>query len=194
MILSLKNITKNFDEKIVLENFSHDFDDTGIVAITGPSGVGKTTLLRIICGLDKKYSGEVKTSDRVKFSVAFQEHRLFQNLTALENITEIVYQKSSEENVKASVDMLLKLGFTKDEMKLYPSALSGGMKQRVSLARAFLRDANIIILDEPTKELDTALVKQVLDIILDLSKHKLILIVTHNENDIEYLSAKIIKL
>lgn len=194
MILSLKNITKSFDKKIVISDLSYDFDECGIVAITGPSGVGKTTLLRIICGLDKKYSGEVLVQDNAKISVAFQEHRLFPTLTTLENLTEIVYDNPTDNDKVRAKNLLIRLGFSEDELQLYPAALSGGMKQRVSLARAFLKESQILLLDEPTKELDAALVRQVLDIIIELSKDRLILIVTHNSEDIKYLSAKIISL
>ena len=194
MILSLKNITKSFGEKMVLSDFSYDFNDRDIYAIAGHSGVGKTTLLRIICGLDRKYSGEVCKKEDAKISVAFQEHRLFNNLTALQNLLEIVYDKPTESDASDAKEMLHLLGFTDEEMNLYPGELSGGMKQRISLARAFLRDCDILLLDEPTKELDAGLVKQVLDIISTLASDRLVIIVTHNMDDVDYLSAKVIDL
>ena len=194
MILSLKNISKSFDKKTVLSDFSYDFPDTGIVALTGPSGAGKTTLLRIICRLDKKHGGEVVIVPNATVSVAFQEHRLLPNLTAEENVYEMVFDKPSGSDIIAARELLSYLGFGEAEFRLYPSELSGGMKQRVSLARAFLRDANILLLDEPTKELDSTLAKLVLDKIVEYSKRKLVIIVSHSEDELDYLGAEKIRL
>ncbi len=194
MILSLNGVSKKFDGRAVLDNFSYDFKESGIVAITGVSGVGKTTLLRIILGLEKKYDGEVVVKEGLKFSVSFQEHRLLPNLTALQNVAELVFDKPSEKELMSVEEMLLHLGFSKEEMSLYPHQLSGGMKQRVSLARAFMRKCDILILDEPTKELDSKLVQTVLEDIKEYSKSKLVIIVSHIENDISYLDADIIEL
>lgn len=194
MSLRLKNISKSFEDKKVLSNFSYDFDDVGIYAITGASGVGKTTLLRIILGIDKKFNGEITGEEKESISVVFQEHRLFPNLTALENLTEIVFQNPSADDFSAAKSLLRKLGFTDSEMQLYPASLSGGMKQRVSIARGLLQNAKILLLDEPTKELDATLVKTVLDEISLRAESSLVIIVTHNENDIKYLGAKTIEL
>ena len=84
MSLIIKNLKKNFGRKIIFDNFSYSFNDTGIYALTGESGIGKTTLLRIIACLDKDFSGSIEAPKKV--SVAFQEHRLFPNLSALDNL------------------------------------------------------------------------------------------------------------
>ncbi len=194
MSLTLKNISKKFDGRTVLDNFSYCFKERGIVAILGASGVGKTTLLRIILGIDKKYAGEISTSKPLKFSAAFQEHRLLPNLTALQNVAELAFDKPTEEDFKSSEEMLSHLGFSDDEMSLYPHQLSGGMKQRVSLARAFMREGDILVLDEPTKELDKNLTRIILDDIKEYSKHKLVIVVSHINGDISYLAPEIINL
>jgi NitT/TauT family transport system ATP-binding protein len=194
MILSLKNITKKYDGRTVIDNFSYTFEERGIVALTGASGVGKTTLLKIIIGLDKKHGGERCVDKNVKFSVAFQEHRLLPHLTALENVLYVAFEKATDESAFSSKELLRSFGFSDDDMNLYPSELSGGMKQRVSLARAFLHECDVLILDEPTKELDAALVKTILDFITEYAKEHLVIIVSHNKSDIEYLNPKIIEL
>ena len=191
MSLKICSITKKYGDKTIFTDFSYDFDDKGIYAITGMSGIGKTTLLRMICGLDKDYSGEIISSD--SFSVVFQEYRLFSALTALQNATVAIEKPTLQDYDKAKY-LLRRLGFTDNEIELKPNELSGGMKQRVSLVRAFMKDCDVYLLDEATKELDSDLAKSVLDVISEYSKNHLVILVTHNLSDISYLNAKIINL
>ena len=191
MSLRLKNITKSFGEKTVFEDFSYDFGDSGIFAIIGDSGRGKTTLLRIISGLDKDFQGEVFADSA---AYAFQEYRLFPTLTALQNITEIVYKNPSSEQINAAKRMLLDFGFKEEELHLYPRALSGGMKQRVSLCRALLAEKKILLLDEPFKELDDGLREILRGFIRETAKKSLVLLSTHGEGMLKDLDAKIIRI
>lgn len=192
MSLSIKNLSKSFGDKQVLENFSYEFTERGIYAICGESGVGKTTLLRIISGLDKDYSGIVAGGGFKNVSFVFQEYRLFPALTALDNV--IISGGDKEDLSNSAKELLRTLGFTEDEMKKVPSELSGGMKQRVSLARAILKEVPILLLDEPTKELDQTLRNTVYDIIAEQSQRKLVIIVTHHGEDIDRLGATKINL
>lgn len=194
MGLRLKNLTKSFGKKTLFRDFSYTFDDTGIYAVTGASGVGKTTLLRIISGLDKEYDGEIIGGGISNVSICFQEHRLFPHLSALENIIKVSFAEENERNILESKALLKRLNFTEEDMHLTPSELSGGMRQRVAFARSVLRKSSILILDEATKELDSALVDTVLEIITEESKKRLILLVTHKDEEIERLDAKIINL
>ncbi len=191
MPLELKNITKSFGEKTVLQDFSYDFGNFGIFAIIGDSGKGKTTLLRIISGLDKDFSGEV-LGDSVAY--AFQEYRLFPSLTALENLTEIVFEKPTAEQIEKAKNLLLSFGFKEQETDLYPRALSGGMKQRVSLCRALLSKKKILLLDEPFKELDDGLREILREFLREAAKESLVLLSTHGEAMLKDLDAKIIRL
>ena len=189
MSLRLINITKSFGNKKILNCFSYDFPQKGVVALVGDSGIGKTTLLRIIANLDDDYDGKVTDGGIKNTSMAFQEYRLLPNLTALENVLLANYESKSEAETQRATDMLLKVGLSEGEIDLYPNELSGGMKQRVSLCRAFLREKPILLLDEPTKELDSNNVNRILDIIRNIAEERLVIMVTHSERDIEYLNA-----
>ncbi|MBO7304630.1 MAG: ABC transporter ATP-binding protein [Clostridia bacterium] len=189
-MLEIKNLTKAFDEKVIFRNFSAELDEVGLYVLVGESGVGKTTLLRIISGLDNDFSGEILGIEDKSLSYAFQEHRLFPTLTALENVT-----VTSEADVSQDGRFLLRrLGFTDDDMNLYPRELSGGMKQRVALARALLFTSDILLLDEPTKELDAIHASAVREIILEESKKRLVIMVSHNEHDMKISGANILEI
>lgn len=193
MPLIIKNLKKNFGSKMIFENFSYDFGETGIYVLVGASGRGKTTLLRIIAGLDMNYSGEVIGGGISKVSFAFQEYRLFPWLSALDNVMVASADNDVNDKTKA-VSLLLALGFTVEDMKLLPSELSGGMKQRVSLARAFMKNAPVLLLDEPTKELDATLCERVCEIIRKIAEDRLVILVTHKEEDVMLLGGEQIKL
>ena len=192
MALVIKNLKKNFGRKEILHNFSYSFADRGIYAVTGESGIGKTTLLRIIAGLDKDFTGELSGAEQV--SVAFQEHRLFPNLSALDNIVFAISDRKDEAVIVEAKKILSKLGFDEADMLLFPDQLSGGMKQRVSLARSFLYEGKILLLDEPTKELDEANAKRVKEVIKELSQSRLVILVSHKGEDLTDLGARIIDL
>ena len=182
MSIVINGLSKFFDKRKIFDNFSLELPTEGTVLIAGNSGVGKTTLLRIIAGLDKKYNGAlIGVPDSISY--AFQEHRLFSELTALENVALVFQDELSAEAVKKASEMLSKLGLTKDEQRLLPSELSGGMRQRVSLARAFVKDSKLLILDEPFKELDEALICTVAQIIDEKARDRLVLIVTHESSE-----------
>ena len=194
MSIEIKSLTKSFDEKTIFSDFSFSFPDSGVFALFGESGIGKTTLLRIIAGLDRDYLGEISFSESSRVSFAFQEYRLFKALTALENVFYANFDKKSEAEFKKCKDELFALGFTESDLALYPDELSGGMKQRVSLARAFLNDAPTLLLDEPTKELDDENVALVQRRILEEGKKRLVILVTHESADIEATGATVIRI
>ena len=175
----VSDFNKKFDEKVVFDNYYYHFSDVGIYFVLGKSGVGKTTLLRSISGLDKDYSGRIEGFGRV--SMMFQEYRLFPWISALDNVVKAIAEKPDENDKIRAETLLSELGFSSDEMSLKPSALSGGMKQRVSFARALLANADTVILDEPFKELDSSLVDVMYKIILRESEKRLFIIVTHDE-------------
>ena len=193
MSLEIKNLTKRFGKKAIISELSYRFSDKGLYILRGKSGIGKTTLLRIIAGLDKDYSGEVIDGGIERISFAFQEYRLFPQLSALENVMIASKNINDVDKIKAK-DLLTQLGFLPEDMQLLPSELSGGMKQRVSLARAFMKNAPVILLDEPTKELDAVLCRQVCEMIKKIAEDKLVILVTHRDDDLSLLDGKLIDL
>ena len=186
MGITLNIQEKRFGRKTVLTNFSYSFSECGMYIIKGKSGIGKTTLLRIIAGLDKEFTGTVSGIQKGRISMHFQEYRLFDTLTALENVYALAFENAGEKEINDSMELLLKLGLKEDELSLYPKELSGGMKMRVSLARAALKSADVLLLDEPTKELDSQTRQNVLSLLNNISRDKTVIMVTH-ENDIDLL-------
>lgn len=194
MSLTIRNLTKTFEEKTLFRDFSYSFAKTGIYALTGKSGSGKTTLIRIISGLDNDFKGTVSGGGFKNVSLCFQEHRLFSNLNAFDNIYKVSFKNENEENKHKVKELLKKLAFTEEDMELFPSELSGGMRQRIAFARALLKDSSILILDEVTKELDLKLKTKVLKIIKDESLKRLVIVVTHDTFDLSQLEATEIKI
>lgn len=189
-MLEIKNLSKSFDGKTLFEGFSYSFSDTGAYAIVGESGIGKTTLLRMIAGLDNEYTGEIIGGGTQMVSFAFQEYRLFPWLSAIDNVIFAISDRKDVAVCKKAYDILLTLGFSESDMNLTPSELSGGMKQRVSIARALLLDRPILLLDEPTKELDPGNSDIVRSLIIEEAERRLVLVVTHNDEDILLTNAQ----
>ena len=194
MCLQIKNLTKRFGSNVILSDFSYNFKENGVYLIKGDSGVGKTTLLRIIAGLDEDFDGEVTGGGVGKVSMAFQEYRLFPTLNAFDNVLKVAFNEPDSGNSKKTRDLLSYLSYSSEDMKKYPDELSGGMKQRVSLARAFLAEGEILLLDEPTKELDSELASKVNELILREGKRRLVIVVSHRLQDEQSLDATVIQL
>ena len=193
-MLEVKNLSKRFGDRVILDNVNLTVKDGEILSIVGPSGAGKTTLLRCITGLETADSGKflvdgqpfdpqgTAESDRV-IGVVFQEYNLFPNLSVMENITLapiLVLKKSKEQATKDAEDLLDELGLN-TKGSLYPWQLSGGQKQRVAIARALAMSPKILCYDEPTSALDPAMRKEVAKIIMGLKKDGMTqLVVTHD--------------
>ncbi len=174
-MLELKNITVKFGDNTVIDNFSCDLSEYKIIALCGKSGCGKTTLLNVIAGLLKQNSGEVVTD--LNCSYMFQQPRLFPHLSALENVNVVLSDK--KETFDASREILQKVGFYDFDKK--PDELSGGMRQRVALARTLAYDAKLLLLDEPLSALDSESREKLLDVIKKDGRQ--VIFVTHNDDD-----------
>lgn len=179
-MLKLTDITKKFDDKVIFDGFSYTFEDKGIYLIKGDSGIGKTTLLRMIAGLDNDYGGTIEGGGPKNVSFSFQEYRLFGSLSALDNVL-VAINNPTEKDRDRVVSILERLGLSGEEIKLYPSELSGGMKLRVSIARAALKNAPVLLLDEPTRELDDRSAHAVLMLASEIAKERTVIIVTHDD-------------
>lgn len=185
--LTLKNLSFAYGNEVIFQDLSLSFSNGNLYLLSAPSGRGKTTLLRLIAGLIKPRSGEIIGGGIGKVSFAFQESRLFPALSALQNAAISATKNEAEK-------LLLSLGFSEEDLSKMPHELSGGMKQRVSLTRAFLSDAPVLLLDEPFKGLDDGVKEIVCNIIKEKAKAKLVIMVSHDIDDAEKLSATVIKL
>lgn len=210
-VLEIKNINKSFNERKVLSNFSLNMEEAEIVSIIGPSGVGKSTLLRCINGLEKIDSGEILINNKslkrkkdkisketnLEVGLVFQDYNLFPQYSVIKNITlplTTVLKIEKEEATKQAEELLKKMNLLEKRYS-YPYELSGGERQRVAIARVIATNPKIICFDEPTSALDPKLVMQVSKIIKDLANiSKTIIIVTHDISFAEQISDRIIEL
>lgn len=193
MDLSIKNLTKRYGTLTVFDQFQITLTTGKRHCLFGPSGCGKTTLLNCLAGLESMDSGTITGIDQKKIAYVFQEERLMPWLTVKENIAFVLSGKQSFQFIDKKVDEILELVQLTDFKDYYPSALSGGMKQRVSLARAFAYHGEILILDEPFKGLQHELKKNLMDYVLKywaLEKPHLIF-TTHDIDEALYLSSDI---
>ena len=182
--MEVKNLCKAYGDLPVLENVSFTAG-VGVTALWGPSGVGKTTLLRILLGLEKPDSGELMGT-AVRWSAVFQEDRLLEGLDALGNLRFAL--GTDYEEAKATA-MLTALGLTWETGKPVRE-WSGGMKRRVGIAQALLNDPEILILDEPTAGLDPGERVRFRNLLSEFAQDRIVLISTHIVSDVEYIAAE----
>ena len=180
--MRVNNITKKYANKVVLDNFSYNFEDGKITAIMGESGVGKTTLLNIIAGVENEnFDIENKTK-----SIVFQNDRLLPNLTVADNLR-LINEEININKVLADFDL-------ENSEQLYPKELSAGMSRRVAIIRAIYYSAELLLMDEPFRNLDYYLKYKIMDIIKDKQKENknTILIVTHDIAEAVYMADNIV--
>lgn len=197
-MISVKNLKKRFNDLEVLKGIDLSVEKGEVVVIIGPSGSGKSTFLRCINYLEGPDEGSIQIGDiSVNASVAkkedikklrrltamvFQSYNLFKNKTALGNIIEplIMNKNMSKKEAEEKAEELIKVVGLHDKKDNYPSTLSGGQQQRIGIARAMAVNPEVILFDEPTSALDPELVGEVLNVIRDLAKkHMTMIIVTH---------------
>ena len=174
-MLKIESLSKSYAAPVI-KDLTVTFPDRGIVLLRGASGSGKTTLLRLIAGLEKPDAGRIRFPENAKISMVFQEARLVPNLTVVENLLLVAPEKDRKE----AEEILSSLGL-KEALSLFPSALSGGMKERVSLARSLFYGGTIYLWDEPTKELDAENAGKVIAWMRLLSQDALLICATHDD-------------
>lgn len=211
LVLKAEHIRKSFGNVEVLKDINLSVEKGSVVFILGPSGTGKTTFLRCLNYLEKPEAGKLTISDvsvdfshiskkdiqrlRRKSTMVFQQFNLFRNKTVLENVTEGLiygYGKPKKEAVEIAMKELERVHMA-DYAKMYPSELSGGMQQRVGIARALAPRPDVILFDEPTSALDPELVGEVLDTIASVATLGItMIIVTHEMHFAQEVSSKVV--
>ena len=182
-LFEIKNLKKSFDDKEVLKDISLKVEKGEVICIIGPSGSGKSTLLRCSTNLETYDGGEIIFDGTL--GLVFQNFNLFPHHTVMKNITHdpIKVQKRNKDEVYKEARALLKKFSLEDKEDSYPCNLSGGEKQRVSIARALAMNPDILFFDEPTSALDPELTVEVLRVIRKLAEEKMtMIIVTHEMN------------
>ncbi|WP_296056812.1 amino acid ABC transporter ATP-binding protein [uncultured Holdemanella sp.] len=196
-MIRVENVSKNFNKTHALKNVSLEVNKGDIISLIGPSGSGKSTLLRCIHGLEHVDSGKIYMDDewmnpddekkfraqRNRMGFVFQHFNLFPNMSVLQNckLAQVeVLNKSDEEAEKTALEYLDKVGLL-EKKDAYPNNLSGGQKQRVAIARALCMNPDIMLFDEPTSALDPEMIKEVLEVMKDLGKQGMTMVVVTHE-------------
>lgn len=208
IILQIKNLEKRYDQSNILNDLSFDVKKGEVIVILGPSGCGKSTLLRCINGLESIQNGEILLNGenileskqkmyaiRQKIGMVFQSYDLFPHMNIIENIAlaPIKAQKRKKEEVHKEAKQLLERVGLLDKAYAYPRQLSGGQKQRVAIVRALCMHPEIMLFDEVTAALDPEMVREVLDVMLELAKQgTTMLIVTHEMSFARAIADRII--
>lgn len=196
-MIRVENVSKQFNKTRALKNVSLEVNKGDIISLIGPSGSGKSTLLRCIHGLEHVDSGKIymddewmNPDDEKKFRVqrnrmgfVFQHFNLFPNMSVLQNckLAQVeVLNKTDEEAEKTALEYLDKVGLL-EKKDAYPNNLSGGQKKRVAIARALCMNPDIMLFDEPTSALDPEMIKEVLEVMKDLGKQGMTMVVVTHE-------------
>lgn len=191
-MIKVTNLSHHYQELAVLEQLSLEFPKQQITAILGPSGCGKTTLLHLLAGLMKPQQGEV--TSLTKLSYLFQEPRLLPWLTVRENIALVLETELSRQELELKVNQVLKATGLMNYAAYYPAQLSGGLKQRVAMARAFAYPAPVLLMDEPFKSLDLKMRFQLMKDFLQLweEEPRTVIMVTHEIKEAVFLGRQIL--
>jgi polar amino acid transport system ATP-binding protein len=195
-IIKVNDLYKYFGEIKAVDGVSLNIDRGKVVVVIGPSGSGKSTLLRCINHLEEPTSGEIWISGekiskqaknineiRAEIGMVFQLFNLFPHLTAMENVTlaqKVIRGRSQDEAKEIAMEKLVRVGIP-EKADSYPSNLSGGQQQRVAIARALAMDPKIMLFDEPTSALDPEMIKEVLDVMLDLAQEGMTMVCVSHE-------------
>ncbi|MDD6036628.1 MAG: amino acid ABC transporter ATP-binding protein [Lachnospiraceae bacterium] len=195
-MIKIKNLHKSFDKLTVLNGIDEHISPGEVVVVIGPSGSGKSTFLRCLNLLEKPDEGEIYVDDelinaprvdvnkvRQKMGMVFQHFNLFPHLTVMENITlaPVKLKKMTKEQAIAKGEELLKIVGLSEKAESYPVQLSGGQKQRIAIARSLAMEPEIMLFDEPTSALDPEMVGEVLDVMKNLAKSGMTMVVVTHE-------------
>ena len=193
MKVEIKNLNKSFQGKKIFENFSLTLDSSQINCIIGVSGGGKSTLLNMIAVLLKKDSGTIEGVNEEEISYIFQEDRLLSWLTIRENMELFIYNYYDKEEAEKLMKKIFKLLNIEETFQEYPGNLSGGMRQRVNIARALIKPSKLILMDEPFKSLDYKtkylIIKELKEVFQ--KEKRMVIFVTHDVEEAIFMDGKI---
>lgn len=194
MKYKVKNINKSYGDSKILEDISIDFEEDKTTCILGESGVGKTTLLNIIAGITDRDSGQIRGFEDETSSFVFQEDRLIEWRNIRDNLAFVLENKMEKLEIEELIDKYLKLVNLEEYKYYYPRELSGGMRQRISLLRAFAYPSKVLIMDEPFKSLDINNKQIVIELFKKLRtvEKKTSILVTHDIDEALSLADKIV--
>ena len=173
-MLEAVNVSKTYDGRPVIRDFSARFVPGSHTCLMGPSGCGKTTLLRLLMGLEAPDSGQIRIPEGTRFSAVFQEDRLLNRLTAAANV-----RLAARASIEQAGELLLELGIPPESLSQPVSTFSGGMKRRVALCRALLAEYDVLTLDEPYKGLDEDTRARVMRLVDVHTRGRTVILVTH---------------
>ena len=183
-MLKINNVSKKFDNTVVLNDINLDIEKGSIIGLAGLSGSGKSTLLRCIQGLDSQDTGTIECNGKVGFM--FQDFQLFPHITVLDNLSYAPSIKDKETNYKDKAqELLAELGIA-DKYSSYPHELSGGQKQRVALARSLMMHPCCLLCDEPTSGLDVATISDVVNLLFKVKAMGVTMLIA--SHDLDFLS------
>lgn len=188
MNIRIHNLSKAFGEKQVLLHFTAEIKEGIVTSVMAPSGMGKTTLLRILTGLEKADEGQIEGLEGKRFSMVFQEERLCENRSAVSNIRMVCDRTVTDKRIEEEFARTGLAGST----KLPVCELSGGMRRRVALVRALLAPYDILILDEPFQGLDEENKIAIMEYTREMSEGKTVILVTHEEKEAIYMGGEIL--
>ena len=189
-MIRIRNFSKKYGENVVFENRSFDLEERKTTAIMGKSGLGKTTLLRILMGLEKHDAGSIEGMENKKISAVFQEDRLCENLSAVTNVAIVCEKNVTLQEIRKELENIGLSGSTEKPVR----ELSGGMKRRVAIIRSIMADSDIVVFDEPFKGLDVETRKTVIEYLKKKLKDRTVIMVTHDIDEALSLNCKIINL